>query len=432
MTPTTNLRQRFFDSLKRGTGEAYMLLKENRQVDFSDLIIKGAIKDYSYDNQSEGSRADYIYRLIKSAKQKDKIVKHVLAKLQSEKNDQYGLYQMCDLAVKFYKAGYVKAKRVLYDRFKKNVLEEYAFCGTDALIELYGVEGVLKVAEMIGEILLNDPEDWESSWRIDTFQKRNKQVDIYKELEAAASENKFIKAYYDSILLNKRTLSRRKRIKRFTYELIKEKMKNKRFVFLTSDRNNELAQEEVEKLATEFLFEKDNHRKELYLRFFSSRKFPFNYQPILKIAKGRNPKNSRLVEYALEALKHFQAPEVRQLAIEKISSRKNPAEYLCLLVSNYKTGDCNLLTEVINRSDNYDYIHSIVFGMIEIYEANPTIECQEPLELIYDKMNCGLHRTYIIGILNNNKVLSDRIFKEIEFDSDDRTRKIYRQKKNSR
>lgn len=432
MNDTANIKQQFFDSLKRGTGEAYILLKKNRHIDFSDLIVKGAIKNYSYDNQSEGSRADYIYRLIRNSKQKDKIVKSVLTKLLSEKNDDYGLDQMCDLAVKFYKAGYSEAKQVVYKRFEKNVLEDYAFCGTEAMMELHGVEGVLKVAELVGEILIENPDDYESSWRIDDFQKRNKQVDIYKELEKASSTNKFIKAYFNSIIENKWTLPRHRKIKRFTYELVKEKMESKRFGFLSSDRNNELSELEVEKLANEFLKEKDNQKKELYLRFFSARKFPFDYPPIFKIANGRNPKNTRLVEYAVEALKHFKSDEIRQFAIERIKTKKNPADFLCLLVSNYKKGDFKLLTEVINRSDDYDYIHSIVFGLIDIYQANSTKECKEPLELIYNKMNCGLHRIDIVELLYENNVLSDKILKELEFDSEDRIRKLYRKIKNGR
>lgn len=432
MNDTANIKQQFFDSLKRGTGEAYILLKGNRHIDFSNLIIKGAIKNYSYDNQSEGSRADYIYRLIRNSKQKDKIVKSVLTKLLSEKNDDYGLDQMCDLAVKFYKAGYSEAKQVVYKRFEKNILEDYAFCGTEAMMELHGVEGVLKVAELVGEILIENPDDYESSWRIDDFQKRNTQVDIYKELEKASSTNKFIKAYFNSIIENKWTLPRHRKIKRFTYELVKEKMESKRFGFLSSDRNNELTELEVEKLANEFLTEKDNQKKELYLRFFSARKFPFDYTPIFKIANGRNLKNTRLVEYAIEALKHFKSDEIRQFAIDRIKTKKNPADFLCLLVSNYKKGDFKLLTEVINRSDDYDYIHSIVFGLIDIYKANSTKECKEPLELIYNKMNCGLHRIDIVEILIKNEVLSDKIFEELEFDSDDDIRKIYRRKKNGR
>lgn len=432
MNDTANIKRQFFDSLKRGTGEAYILLKGNRNIDFSDLIIKEAIKNYSYDNQSEGSRADYIYRLIRYSKQKDKVVKSVLTKLVAEKNDYYGLDQMCDLAVKFYKAGHLEAKTALYDRFEKNSLEDYEFCGQDQLMEIDGINGILKVAEIVGKILFENPDEYEESWRIDYFQKRHKSIDIYSELKKASTKNKYIKAYYDSILKNKWTLPRRRKIKKFTYELIKESIQNKRYGFLSSKRNNELTDEEVEKLAKEFLVEKDNVLKERYLRFFSSRKFPFEYKPIFKIASGKNPKNTRIVEYAVASLKYFSAKEIRQLALEKIITKKNPCDYLNLLVSNYKKGDCKLLTEIVNRSDDYDYIHSIVFGFIDIYESNSTKECKEPLETIYNKMNCGLHRKDIVKILLDNKVLSNKIFAELEFDSDDSIRKLYKKNKNSR
>lgn len=432
MNDTTNIKRQFFDSLKRGTGEAYILLKENRNIDFSDLIIKGAIKNYSYDNQSEGSRADYIYRLIKNSKQKDKIIKSVLTKLVSEKNDYYGLDQMCDLAVKFYKAGHLEAKTALYNRFEKNSLEDYEFCGQDQLMEIDGINGILKVAEIVGKTLFENPDDYEESWRIDYFQKRHKSIDIYAELKKASNKSEYIKAYYDSIIKNKWTLPRRRKIKRFTYELIKESIENKRYGFLSSKRNNELTENEVEKLANEFLAEKDNIKKERYLRFFSSRKFPFDYKPIFLIASGKNPKKTRMVEYAVESLKHFSAKEIRQLALEKLNTEKNPCDYLDLLVSNYQKGDYKLLTEIASRSDDYEFIHSIVFGFIDIYEANATKECKEPLETIYNKMNCGLHRKDIVKILLDNKVLSDKIFAELEFDSDDSIRKLYRQNKNSR
>ncbi|NVO03987.1 MAG: hypothetical protein HXX09_14925 [Bacteroidetes bacterium] len=426
------MKRQFFDSLKRGTGEAFLILKANPTIDFSDLIIKGAVTNYSYDNQSEGSRANYIYRFIQRSKQKDKIVEAVLTKLQSEKNDYWGLDQMCDLAVKFYKAGHLGAKTALYSRFEKNSLKEYEFCGQDQLIVIDGINGILKVAEIVGKTLFENPDDYEESWRIDYFQKRHKSIDIYAELKKASTKNKYIKAYYDSILKNKWILPRRRKIKRFTYELIKESIENKRYGFLSSKRNNELTENEVEKIANEFLTEKDNIKKERYLRFFSSRKFPFDYKPIFQIASGKNPKKTRLVEYAIESLKHFKADKIREFAIEKIKNKKNPSDYLCLLVSNYKKGDYKLLTEVINRSNDYEFIHSIVFGLIEIYQANPTKECQEPLELIYNKMNCGLHRIEIVEILNETNVLSDKIFEELEFDSDDEIRKIYRRKKNGR
>jgi hypothetical protein len=429
MTKTTDIKRQFLNSLKRGTGEAYLILRDNPTIDFSDLIIKGAVTNHSYDNQSEGSRANYIYRFIKKSKQKDKIIKAVLTKLQSEKKDYWGLDQMCDLAVQFNKAGYSEAKTALYIRFEKNSLKGYESCGQEQLMEIDGIQGVLKVAELIGKRLFENPDDYETSWRIDDFQKRRRTVDIYKELKNAAKKNKYIKTYYESITKNKWNLPRRKKIARFSYEIIKEKIDNNRLRVLTNKRANELTVEEVGKLANEFLIEKDPIKQEQYLRFFVCRKFPFDYLPILKVAGGKNPKKTRLVEYATEALKYFSSKEIRQFALDKFKSEKNPCNYLALLVSNYKKGDYKLLDEIAKRSDNYDYIHAIVFGFIDIYESNLTQECREPLEIIYNKMNCGLHRKDIVKILIDNKVLSDKILNELEFDSDYELRKMHRQKK---
>jgi hypothetical protein len=432
MTDTADIKRQFFNSLKRGTGEAFLILKSNPTIDFSDLIIKGAITNYSYDNQSEGSRANYIYRFIQKSNQKDKIVKAVLAKLESEKKDYWGLDQMCDLAVKFYKAGYLEAKTALYNRFEKNNLEEYEFCGQDQLMEIDGINGILKVAETVGKTLFENPDDYEESWRIDYFQKRNKSIDIYAELKKASNTNKYVKAYYNSILKNKWTLPRHRKIKKWSYELVKEKIDQNKFRVFTEKGANELSVEEVKRLADEFLASKDKLKQEQYLRFFSYRKFPYDHKPLFQIAGGKNSKKSRMVEFAVETLKHFTAKEIRQLALEKISTEKNPCDYLNLLVSNYKKGDHKLLTEIVNRSDDFDFIHSIVFGFIDIYEANPTKDCREPLEAIYNKMNCGLHRKDIVKILLDHNALSDKIIAELEFDSEDRVRKLYKQNKNGR
>jgi len=43
--------------MKCGTGEAYLIAKENPTIDFSRYIIKGALKNYEYDGQSKPSRA---------------------------------------------------------------------------------------------------------------------------------------------------------------------------------------------------------------------------------------------------------------------------------------------------------------------------------------------------------------------------------------
>lgn len=420
-----NKKQQFFDSLKRGTGQAYLIIQDNPGVDFSDIIIKGSIINYAYDRQCEGSRAKYIYGLFKKSKQKEKIVNAVLSKLQSGKKDYWNLNQMCDLAVLFFRAGYNEAKTALYNRFEKNMLEGYEFCGEEQIMEIDGINGVLKVAEMVGKKILEE-NSWEDSYFIDRFQKRHKGLPVYTALEEAAKKNKFIKAYLESILENKWSISKRRKVTKFSYELVKEKMESDKFRFISDERANDLSTGDVEKLATEFLKEKNKHKQELYLRFFAKRKFPFDYHPILKIASGKNPAKTRLIEFSVEVLKYFTGRDIRELALKKIKAEKNPYKYLGLLVSNYKKGDYKLLKEIANRSDNYDFIHSIGFGYFDIYESSKTKECKEPLEAIYKKMNCGLCRKNVIRILIDNNVLPGTIRQEIKYDSNDEVRKLYK------
>lgn len=420
------IKERFLNSLKLGTGEPYLLQKEYPKIDFSTQIVKGAVQNFAYDQQSEGSRANYIYGLIKKSKSRKKIEQTILSRLQEKKPDWYGLDQMCDLAVLFHKNGNQNAKEALRVRFEKNRLEGYEFCGQDQLIEIEGLTGLLTVAEVVGRTLYEDNGDWEDSYRVDSFQKKNKGIDVYLELEKASKNNKYIKAYLTSITENKWGLPRTRKLKRFSYDLVRERIEADKFRFITEEKANELSDEEVKRLAEDFLWEKDKHKQELYMRFFSKRRFPFEYKPILDIADGKGTRNSRLVEFAVEALKFFNGEDIRNLALQKIAEYKNPSIYLPLLAGTYREGDSLLLNEVANRSRNFDYIHSIVFGIIDIYEANPTKECKQPIESIYSTMNCGLHRYTILKILEKNQVLSNKIFSEMQFDSDSDIRKLYR------
>lgn len=426
MNDTTNIKFEFLDSLKRGTGRAFFILKANPDIDFSKEIIKGATTNFAYDQQCEGSRAWYINQLIKNHKNSDKIRLEILKRLENKKTDYYGLDQLFDLAVLFKKSGIDKAVKAINTRFDKNRLDDFEFCGQEQLMEADGIKGVFKVAETVGEIISQDEDDYEDSWRIDEFQRKNKKIDVYSELEKASLDNAFVKTYYDSICSHKRRIPRKKKLKRFTYQLIHDKISTGKFRIITKDRANDLTDVELHKLANDFLNEKDPVHKTAYLRFFAIRKFPLDYQPILKIAKGRNPRKTRLVESALESLRFFKSDELRGFIFDNIFKVKYPCDYLPILVSNYQKGDYVIINEIIDKSDDYDYIHSLVFGIIDIYRNNSTKECKEPLEKIYSKLNCGLHRFDIVNLLIDNKVLSDSIAEELRYDSYDEIRKIYR------
>lgn len=115
-----------------------------------------------------------------------------------------------------------------------------------------------------------------------------------------------------------------------------------------------------------------------------------------------------------------------------MSKTNNPSAYLYPLVANYRKGDDILFTKKAERYKNEHIIHSLVCGYIAIYKANKTKECKRPLEIIYDKLTCGIHRTEIIKILYDNGALSNNILREIEFDSYEETRKFYQKIMNNK
>ena len=428
-------RQRFISSIKRGTGEAYLLMRDNPQkIDFTNYIIKAALKNLSYDNQSEGSRATYVFELIQLSHKKEKIRQAVLYALSTERKDTFALDQLFDIASLFARQGDGEAKKAVYKRFYKKTIKGSEWVGQDAIISMDGIEGLKHIAKVKGKIIQNNPEEWEDSSLIDWFQDENPTINVFKELERAGASNEYIKTYIDTIQKHKAS-QQEWRWPEYNYETVSEKINSRARVPLTPVGAKKFSDDDVKKLADDFLTETNRLKLEKYMRVFSLVKFPYDdYQPILKHAKSKNrkrlkdtasyPKHDRLVEYACGALKFFSGADIRRFAISKLKDDKHSSDYLDLLISNYKKGDCKLIKDIITRCKNDDDVHSVVWGIVGIYKANKTKECKNPLEAMYDKLNCGLHREDIIEILIENNVLSSRLKDEIKFDSYERIRKL--------
>ena len=420
------LKQKFKSAIKRGTGEAYILMIENPDVDFSNEIIIASLKNLSYDNQCE-NRAEYVFGLIELSKQKERIRQAILQALATEENDGWALSQVFDLAGMFAKQGDKEAREAIYKRFYNNPIETCQDFGEEIIIELDGMEGLKYIAEIKGKALQEEDTEfyWENHWLVTSFQEENPQINVYEELENSAKTNQYIRTYFDAVLRDREKSLKRSKREKFSYQVISERIKNNERVVIFGRRKKELSQKDIIKLADDFMKQTQKKKIETYLSIFEDIKYPYDYQLLLEYAKSENKKN-RIAEYACGALKFFSGADIRQFALEKLNKIRVPYNYVDLLVKNYKKGDAKLLTDIIARCKNEDEIHSIVFGIIDIYEANKTRECKEPLEAIYDRLNCGIDRAIIVRILIRNKVISDKIKREIQFDSDESTRELYK------
>ncbi len=180
------------------------------------------------------------------------------------------------------------------------------------------------------------------------------------------------------------------------------------------------------------MIEKNKTNQEKLLYVFDKFKFPFDSEFILQLAKQKPTSKNRIVEFAINALHFLQGKSIRQFALEQLKTTKRPERLTRILISNYQKGDSKLLTNLAEKF-NQDYIiENLASSYIDIYKANKTNECKEPLEAIYDKLTCGIHRKGIIEVLIDNKVLSDKIRQEIKYDSNLETRQLLDRKKKGR
>lgn len=426
MVQQMNIRQRFRQSLKCGTGEAYLILRANPKVYFSKDIEKAALTNYAYDPQCERGRAFYIAQFIELSDKKEQLIDAVIKALGKECKDHWALDQLFALAGIFAKQGNTKAKQAIYKRFHKKVIDGSEWLAEDVILEVDGIEGLKYIAETHGKVFTKDPDEWEYSYLVDNFQEENPQIKVYEELKKAAKNSPFIKKYLATIKKDKWSKAKRRKRPKFNYEFVKDRIENGNSFPAPKAVAKKLVKGDVIKLANDFLQEKDLARKEKFLSVFTEIKYPYDYQPLLRIAKGKNSRNNRLVELACEALKFFEGKDIRQFAIEKLSKTNIPSDYPPLLVSNYKKGDHKLLAKIADRYKDENIIHDLVWAYIDIYKVNKTKQCKRPLEIIYSKLTCGLHRYDIVKILHENGALSKKILKELEFDSSDKIRDFYK------
>lgn len=422
MNDTTNIKRQFFDSLKRGTGEAYLIAKENPKIDFSTYVIKGALRNYAYDGQSESSRAQYIFDLYSLSDKKDKIRTAILKGIETEQEDTWSLTHLFDLAKLFAQQGDKEMRNAIYDRFCNNPIEGSDWVGFSEILELDGLQGLIYIAEKFGKFIEQNPDDWQDDWIIKYFQEQNPDLKVTETLENLAKENKYIRIYLENIQRTKASQENHKPPPKKYKDIIDEVLNSK--PFLSFKRRHNLTESEIKTIAQRLLKEKDIKAKEKLLFVFTFYKFPLDSNFILRLAQKKNDYKTRINEFAISALKFLQSEKIRQFGLDKIDKSKRKYQFVEILTSNYKFGDSRILTEIVQKSKSEHIIESLASSYVDIFKANKTIECKEPLEALYNKMNCGIHRNDIVRLLLENNVISDKIKNEITFDSDLETRKL--------
>jgi len=339
------IKRDFLHALKRGTGEAFLLMQKYLLLDFSEEIKQGVLENHAYDGQAESSRAEYLYELIELSNKKEEILKSILYALEHDREDTWDLLQFFELSKMFAKNGSVEAKKAIYQAFLSSPIEGSDWVGYSSILELDGFDGLLFICRAFGKHLHANPNDWQDAFIVEEFQDEHPDLEVWKELEVASKSDRWIKIYLDEIEETKREHEVKKQTKR-----VRRSFKDK----------------------------------------------------------------TKITTYS------------RASILEEIKSSKEPEKFVEMLTEHYAEGDSKLLKELVVSCFDEDEIEKLAIAIIDLYSVLKSREMREPLEVLYNKMNCGIHRYALVKLLMEQNLLSDKIREEIVYDSFMETRRLLR------
>jgi hypothetical protein len=412
----------FRSSLQRGTGEAYLILKKNTQIDFSSEIIPACLKNFAYHPQREGSRAHYLAGLIDLSVNKEKVLNAIEKGLATEKKDTWALDQLFDLAAIYAGRGNEKIRQAIYKRFFKKRIVGSDWCGSSAILELDRFEGLKFIATTIGQYCEKHPTYLVVDDVIQEFQDKNPEMDVRLALKHAGEKNPHIRLYLDRI---EKTINNRKehRSAEFNMEVFQKRIASGKYFFVPEQWIQSLSPADVNVLAVTMMNQRHTIRQEMYLYVFSRIRFPLDYSCLINLMQL---KKKSLAAAAAGALVFFKGKDIRQFALTGLLTTQTPWLHTNLLIENYRKGDARILASLADRftQGHEDMIHILACSYINIFTKNKTKECKRPLQILYNKTTSGIARYNLIKIMIKNNVLPQQIKRELPFDSYEYTRKL--------
>lgn len=414
---------RFASALRRGTGEAILILRQHPQLNCRELLLHAAVNNLAYDPQCEGSREDYLYELIGLSPEKRTIEDALIQHLITSTDDNWGVLQLFRLVGLMAGAGNTRAREAVYWRYAENLNPDFPFVDTYVLIDLDGYEGLKFMAEVKGKLLLDDPEDWDD----DDYLLRHAQdllpdMAVEARLEQDAARNESIRAYLEGI---KRSRESQEPYQPATHDYHSLKAMIDSGGKMPFGVGRKLSPGHLEALAEDFLAETDEEKVLYYLKIFANAPFPRDPAFLLGFLGHDNPD---VTHQAINALRPFRRDDIRQAALYYLTAGGSTTHYLELLIENYREEDRGLITEVLRRTENADEFHGAGLSVIHIYEDHPDRDGAEPLQFIYDKGTCGLCRLYAVEILLKNNALPAYIREEGLYDCNENIRKLVQNK----
>lgn len=433
-------REEFADALRKGLGRALIHVKHYGLDGVEDLVVEACTHNQVYDPQCEPSRAVWLFDMFKDSPHYAVFQSAILQGLSLDITSR-NLGQILALIKEMAAHGDDLAR----SRMKERVFEiagssDGDYDGAEEWIELEGANGLLDLARIYGQRLLDDSNVWFPHY----LPHPDGQESVFTEtLRLHANQEPALKAYWNYLETNgafdppsppisqeARMQSRREQVrKQSNLESILRDAKNKRDQYpgryMSFGRH--ATPEELESIYRHLLEEKDEEVILRLLWVFRRAPIPYPDEALFGWIESKNDLLRASVITALAQITNERVHALAQKMVQPVTFlRHSDDEVLKLFVKNYALGDASLITQALaskNPGEDRE-AHNWGYAIIEIAEAHDDPALAAPLIWTYHNTPCTNCRDGALKELHRRGRLNTDLIAECQFDCVDEVREF--------
>ncbi len=391
------LKRNFINNVKRGLGSAFIELSNAiNKEEYKESLVYCITHDCTYDFIYEGSKGDYIYRLINLYEEKSYFIDLVKKTLLTIKSYSNLHEQLLDILMEDYYNGNKDIKKFFEDyyshfitngRWTKNKINSFNYLSIK-MSQLFGIRKVKDIVTDWKKLNINISDHW-FGYHVSEKYKKYNLVNIESNIETNNKYNHTFEEFVELIKIKDNVYC-------FGCFSIEEEHK-KCMDYLIESNEQDIIKKILVNYQTEYI------KRAIVIEVL--------FSLIDKFDESIN-------EEVYKTLAYYKDERVVSLALE-LDKTKYYKIAIHMLMTNYKKEYKDIIISLYKKVKfSFNSYESLTSDVIDFMMNKKKDMPDEILYITYYNDYCAFNREYIVKCMNKRKLLTDSIKEELHYDSD--------------